>query len=370
MNSRNKIVLLAVVIVGVLATVKWRPTTNKAEPPATDSQTIGKTAPGERITNPPVVTPPDTVQKSNAGRAPRTYARTVHELAMVENGPLQFYGRVLNQAGTPVSGANVRVIHSRYDETWILNPRGEGPGAIYQTNELISDPNGRVALQGGTARSLYVEKVVRDGYLYNEVPKFFNYSSSLVPRNSRSLPDYMNSSAGTVLHVWRKNPVTNKLLPIERKVTLHLPSVTSYEIPLLGDGSSLKLTIQMPKMHPNDESKAADRLVVYELSEGEIQETQDSYPYQAPLTGYSNRWVRAFEPSKREVNGWNLPYYVRARNGKIFGAIQIDFLQRQRGFLVTGYLNLDGLQNLEPDPNKFITDPEEIRRLDEATRVK
>ena len=87
-----------------------------------------------------------------------------------------------------------------------------------------------------------------------------------------------------------------------------------------------------------------------------------------PVHQIGARPVRAFQPSKREVNGWNLPYYVRARNGKVHGALQIDFFQRQRGFLVTGYLNFDGSRNLEPDPEKLITDPEEIRRIDTVTR--
>jgi len=36
----------------------------------------------------------------------------------------------------------------------------------------------------------------------------------------------------------------------------------------------------------------------------------------------------------------------------------------------TGYVNPNGSRNLEPDPQKLITDPVEIQRLDEQTRVR
>jgi hypothetical protein len=39
-------------------------------------------------------------------------------------------------------------------------------------------------------------------------------------------------------------------------------------------------------------------------------------------------------------------------------------------FSFTGYLNPTGSRTLEPDPEKLITDPEEIRRIDEQTRVR
>ena len=50
----------------------------------------------------------------------------------------------------------------------------------------------------------------------------------------------------------------------------------------------------------------------------------------------------------------------------LFFLIAWQALYRQRSKTRSG----DGSRNLEPDPEKLITDPEEIRRLDEQTRVK
>lgn len=38
--------------------------------------------------------------------------------------------------------------------------------------------------------------------------------------------------------------------------------------------------------------------------------------------------------------------------------------------LLASNFDINGSRNLEPDPEKMITDAEEIRRLDEQTRVK
>ena len=37
---------------------------------------------------------------------------------------------------------------------------------------------------------------------------------------------------------------------------------------------------------------------------------------------------------------------------------------------ISAIVNPNGLQFLEPDPDKLITDPDEIRRLDEQTRAR
>jgi hypothetical protein len=48
----------------------------------------------------------------------------------------------------------------------------------------------------------------------------------------------------------------------------------------------------------------------------------------------------------------------------------MGFCNNGFNFSFDGHLNPNGLPNLEPDPDKLITDPEEIRKLDEQTRTK
>ena len=112
----------------------------------------------------------------------------------------------------------------------------------------------------------------------------------------------------------------------------------------------------------------------YQVAHGGLVVDAEPYPYQAPETGYESEWDWFYEPSGRHANE-NLAdllkkkFYVKLRSGKIYGAITWHWAAESSvGF--SGYLNPTGSRNLEPDPEKLITDPEEIRRLDEATRVK
>jgi hypothetical protein len=56
--------------------------------------------------------------------------------------------------------------------------------------------------------------------------------------------------------------------------------------------------------------------------------------------------------------------------GKMYGAVRVDFDSGEMNFGISGYLNPTGSRNLEADPEKQITDPKEIRRLDEAMRTR
>lgn len=314
-------------------------------------------------------------EPQRATAASTAYAQIAYKLAMAENQELRFFARIVDQSGSPVPNAHVRVVHSRFDEDWIIRPVNESPGLILTTNDLISDANGWCALAGGKARSLRVVEISKQNYVWDNLKSSegFHYSLRSVSLKNQELPDYMNSQRGVLLPIWKKQPNTTAIIRVDCSLNLKIPEVTEYEIPLMGEASALKLRIRMPRIYPTDVAKAADREIIFEIHQGEIQETADHYPYLAPESGYSNQWKRAFEPSKPShfSNGWKEQYYLRARSNKLYGALQIVFSTLGSGsFVVSGYLNPTGSRNLEPDPEKLITDQEEIRRLDEQTRLK
>jgi hypothetical protein len=95
------------------------------------------------------------------------------------------------------------------------------------------------------------------------------------------------------------------------------------------------------------------------------------YPYLAPASGYASEWDWTYEPhgrdrTKSSTEVLTRRFYLLARDGKVYAALTWRWAS-ENTVRLTGHLNPSGSRNLEPDPAKQITDPEEIRRLDKET---
>jgi hypothetical protein len=100
--------------------------------------------------------------------------------------------------------------------------------------------------------------------------------------------------------------------------------------------------------------------------------TNSVYPYHAPLGQYESIYSEDRLPSRKDarplISEWKKQLYVRARSGRLYAGLTVQFNAGATWYQFTGHLNPAGSPILEPDPAKLITDEAEIRRLDEATR--
>lgn len=119
----------------------------------------------------------------------------------------------------------------------------------------------------------------------------------------------------------------------------------------------------------NDVNGNPTRQFRFEVSDGGLQLDRTPYPYEAPAEGYSPAWDWLYVPSGNASKDLVKEFFLRTRGGKIHAYLTWDFTANSAA-AISGYLNPNASRNLEPDPEKQITDPEEIRRLDGATRVK
>ena len=107
---------------------------------------------------------------------------------------------------------------------------------------------------------------------------------------------------------------------------------------------------------------------------GGIQETTNSFLFLGPVDGYTSKIV--YDSQSPDVKKWHRSgqprnFFLKSRGGKIVSALTMEvMIHAQDGARLHYALwaNPAGSRNLEPDPAKQITDPEEIRRLDEQTR--
>ncbi len=104
--------------------------------------------------------------------------------------------------------------------------------------------------------------------------------------------------------------------------------------------------------------------------EGGISMSEDIYPYRAPDDGFQPSW--SFE-NKPQLNPPDFPWtrvcFLKLRSGRVHAGVRLGFCNGGFDLSFDGYLNATGSRNLEPHPEKLITDPEEIRRIDQQTRV-
>jgi hypothetical protein len=108
-----------------------------------------------------------------------------------------------------------------------------------------------------------------------------------------------------------------------------------------------------------DRGKPFDWSIVFEISNGGLQDIMDLYPNEAPADGYKTAITTNFPADMPKwTPSFNHPYYFVAENGRVYGRINIsfqaDFQPPPTLFDAEIYANPSGSRNLEFDQNKWI----------------
>ena len=279
------------------------------------------------------------------------------------NGPVEFYGRVLDQDGNPVAGArlSLNLSHRVFEGT---------KPVVDERIELVSDFDGRFKLEKPSGHSLRILDLTRDGYLWTYPPGIGSFDFS--GYRSKRAPEYRSPAKAFAFHLWKKGepePTVGvaKVLRVEEtdiEFSLNLLSAERGGERI----ATSDLRIRLRYVAPDDPARKHERELTLEAPTGGLIETQDTYIFEAPASGYASQIQYVVKPTDLTFGGWKRKYYLRSRDGRLFAGFEMAFTLFPHAIELNGSVNPNGSRHLEPDPAKQITDPEEIRRLDETTR--
>ncbi len=323
----------------------------RAQPPA------GRSKVSDRI--PAVAVPVETARHAAAER----------EWARSHNGPVVFYAKVTDQHGAPVTGVALHGALSVFDEGLFTSDENRVRESKIQ---VLSDAFGHIELKRDSGAWLRIERIEKDGYLWND-PGLTAFGFGV--NTPRSGPTYANPNQRLVLPMWKQGP-TEPTIRHTLRVPIGTDRVeTAYNL-LTGkcpeQGVAPDLIIKTPLA--SDQTKAArgERFFIFEAPSGGIVETSDIYPYAAPAEGYESAWQWLFRPADRipGAEEWKRSFYIRSRDGRVYVGMKVVLDFAVPAVLIESITNPNGSRVLEPDTSKQMTDPEEIRQVDGQTRRK
>jgi hypothetical protein len=237
--------------------------------------------------------------------------------------PVNFYGKVIDQANQPVQGAKVRF-------------RWTDMSAAGTTEKFTeTDAQGMFSLTDERGKNLEVY-VSKDSYhAVHEGRGNFEYAAFFEPNYIE--PDPNNP----VIFQLIKKQEAQPLIKVEREI--RLPQVGSATAVPLNDTTALEVSLLANHIKPDQPWSM--RVVV---TDGGLQTAADEFPVEAPTDGYQSSV--AIDRKSPKPSGWSGLYqggvfYVKTAQG--YGRIEIRMLAGDNKARVTTYLNPSGSRNLE-----------------------
>jgi hypothetical protein len=130
----------------------------------------------------------------------------MHKRGMRLNGPIEFYGRVIDQHQQPIEGVRLRLTLSGYDENFVwrkdLLLPGDKDYLRRESLELVSNSEGRFSLSGKTGKTLYLDSLEKEGYLWS-APTAISF---IYEPDQRQPRPYTDPTQGVTFHMWKKGP--------------------------------------------------------------------------------------------------------------------------------------------------------------------
>lgn len=268
------------------------------------------------------------------------------------NTPINFWGRVEDLSGNPVSGAQV-IIHVN-DKPWDLEGRSNSG------RTLVSDSNGRFEIKGLRGSSIAVE-VRKDGY-------------AQIRREQLGVPSsigritYANPEG--LLHNEIPTPTKPAVFVLRKQIEADILDVVTrkqYELPIngqplrigLGDDAFLEARCWASPEKRSGEGRNAPFDWRFEVSVeggGGLTEWDDRTAVIAPDTGYRNTFGLEM-PATLPEGEWSssrrdLAFWAKLNDGT-YARLELDVrVGRMNQLYVSSWRNPTGSKNLEHDPAK------------------
>ena len=251
--------------------------------------------------------------------------------------PIEYYGRVLDEAGIPVVGAEVR-FSALNDPHMPLSP-----GTQYTR---LSDIDGNFSITGITGARLTL-KVIKEGYRMIPNPQ----------KNVGYHPNYSHENDGRI-------PTAEQpAIFIMEKLNAPAPLIKRHfvkNIPL--DGKAVLFDLLSGKPRPNGQLKVSLKSdydsqtheansweARVKIQDGGLVKHTDHANFEAPESGYTSEVTfRVTEDMERRPSSFRQDYYFVADNGQHYGRGTL-YVSSSGTFTFSYYLNPEGSRNLQYD---------------------
>jgi hypothetical protein len=258
--------------------------------------------------------------------------------------PINFFGKIVDESGNPVSDTRVNF-------TWTdLSPTGTS------TAETLSDLQGLFSLTNKTGKFLEV-RVKKAGYYAYEENRFgFEYAAFFEDDY------YQPDSKHPVIFRLRKKGEVPQQFVVRHTLMGIKPTGESHYIDLQttrkSTASGGDIAISITRTAPEN-AKQYDWCASIEGVNGAgLIESNDEFMFEAPETGYKPGYLYRFAKSDPSwKNQTSRKYFVRAKDGKIYGRLEIAFIPKYQdtgAIDIKFYVNPTGSRNLEYEPNTVL----------------
>jgi hypothetical protein len=358
MKIRRSILWLCAVAVGLLVLVVWFGRRPVGESPASsqspDEATVETAerkpavAPGGREAVPSAPRPNVASPAATTGTPSSVFVQSKEEqakeaLVTLNDVPIDFYGRVQDQFGNPVSGAEITGS--------IIYDNGSSNGV--REIKTVADANGSFEFHGGNGESLSVIPR-KEGYALGSAEAGFKFSH-FYPE-ARHVP---NPSQPAVIEM-RKLQGAERLIHFQSKAYVPLDGTPArFDLQTgrrVETGGDIIIRIESSPA-PNVTEKYDWKATVQPVNGGLITSgTEFEKMYDAPESGYEPQFVVSFQKNAQPwSNGFNGGFYLRSRGGSGYGklglGINTDIVKNGAVLvMLNAYVNPAGSRNLELDP--------------------
>jgi hypothetical protein len=282
---------------------------------------------------------------------PRSKEERMNEiLATTSQQPITFYGKVIDQYGNPVVGADVRgnvsISKAWMDQKW-------------DEHFTTTDGSGLFQFTGLRGQELVVSPK-KEGYEYKSNNSVFAYSS-LTAEKERHRPD---SAVPVVFKMWKQQGAEplitgNKFFGITADGT---PFTIDLKNGRKSEGRQMEgdfvVSIKQPPQI-TDESRFDWSFTIDAIDGGVMEAADTQYLNEAPAAGYQpqiSQELHAADQEWRDVVPKTL--FVKSRNGNQFARASVEIRANYQGaavFSVHYFVNPSpGSRNLEYDPSKQV----------------
>lgn len=258
-------------------------------------------------------------QASKIGQAIQSNARNIEEQARVmlenRNMPINFWGKVIDQDGTPLAGVNIKSQIRHWDFPAELDPDGN-----LIKRESTTSVDGLFNISGDRGDDLGL-KLEKDGYaLEPKMKTGFGYGTAERFTASQEKP--------MIFRMWSTN-IHEQLITGEKMFQI-MPDGRTYAVDLTkgtisesGDGD-LKIWIKRP--NPIVFGQRYNWSCEMDVVNGELLQETDSYSsmFLAP----SEEYVSSFQFEQKVGSGWgdstgSKRFYLMLKNGQEYGRMTV-----------------------------------------------
>jgi hypothetical protein len=302
-----------------------------ASPARTNVQTITQIAPLPDVSSPPPT---------------KTKLEQMRELIPLVNVPILFFGKLEDQFGNPVAGAEITGNVTVYN----------GFAGTHEKVLATSDANGFFKLDGGRGQMLGVMPR-KPGYALASLNAGGNYSED----SEKQHPDPNNP---VVVKMWKFEGPEPLLKINQRHKFDYKDAPINFDL-LTGqtvqNGGDIRIIVERVQGILSSRNRQ-DWSIKIEATDGGIMDAagQEVVTYWAPETGYEPYVLLTFSTNApyKWAEGFTKGFFVESRKGQIYSKLGISFgINRNpddaMDITFSGVANTNGSRNWEGDPNTY-----------------